>query len=120
MANIQKFMPPDGRLLLATDAAHLRGCVCMCTIRPGLAEVKRMYVRPNQRHQGTGRALVQTLIADLHNAGYTTIRLDSGRFMTAAHALYRSLGFQEIEPYAESEIPEAFHKYCIFMELSLG
>jgi GNAT superfamily N-acetyltransferase len=93
MAEIQKFMPPDGRLFLACDDTGVIGCACMHTIRPCLGEVKRMYVRPEQRGSGTGRSLMQTLIADVRGAGYTTLRLDSGKFMTAAHALYRSLGF---------------------------
>ena len=42
--------------------------------------------------------------------------LDSARFMHAAHALYRSSGFQEIAPYPESEIPEEFRPNWIFME----
>ena len=119
MADIQKFLPPDGRLLLAVDTAGVMGCACMRTIRPSVAELKHMYVYPDQRGRGIGRALVQALIADLRSARYATLRLDSGRFMTAAHALYRSLGFQEIAPYPESEIPEDVRKHCIFMELSL-
>jgi hypothetical protein len=39
--------------------------------------------------------------------------------MAAAHALYRSAGFREIEPYPGSEIPEAFQSNWIFMELLL-
>ena len=119
MADIQRFMPPDGRLLLAGDDTSVFGCACMRTIRASLAEVKRVYVRPEQRKSGVGRALMHTLITDLRGAGYTTLRLDSGQFMTAAHTLYRSLGFQEIAPYPESEIPEDLRKHCIFMELSL-
>jgi len=41
------------------------------------------------------------------------------RFMAAAHSLYRSVGFQEIEQYPESEIPEEFRQHWIFMELPL-
>jgi len=119
MADIQKFMPPDGRLLLAVDRAGVMGCACMRTSRPGMAELKRMYVYPDQRGRGIGRALVHALIADLRSAGYVTLRLDSGRFMTAAHALYRALGFQEIAPYPESEVPEDLRQHCIFMELPL-
>jgi hypothetical protein len=37
-------------------------------------------------------------------------------FMTAAHALYRSCGFVDIEPYAESEIPDEFKSSLVLME----
>ena len=36
--------------------------------------------------------------------------------MTSAHALYRSLGFREIAPYAGSEIPPEFQAHRVFME----
>jgi hypothetical protein len=39
--------------------------------------------------------------------------------MKAAHALYRSAGFQKIEPYPESEIPPEFHQHWVFMEKQL-
>ena len=119
MADVQKFLPPDGRLLLASDDSGVVGCACARTIRLGLAEIKRVYVRPNGRSSGTGRALIQTMIADLRDAGYTTVRLDTTSFMAAAEKLYRSLGFQESAPYPESEVPEHLRHHSIFMELSL-
>jgi hypothetical protein len=39
--------------------------------------------------------------------------------MTEAHALYCSLGFQEIALYSECEVLEDLRKHSIFMELSL-
>lgn len=91
----------------------------MHTINPTIAELKRMYVRPDQRRKGLRRALIQALISDIREAGYTKIRLDSAQFMKEAHVLYRSLGFQEIDQYPESEAPEDFRKHWIFMEYKL-
>ena len=119
MDKLHKFMPPSGQLLLAMDGPTVVGCTCMHTLDQGVAELKRMYVRPDQRRKGIGRILVQALMAELRDSGYTTLRLDSARFMNEAHALYRSLGFSEIDHYPESEIPEDFHKHWIFMELTL-
>jgi len=119
MAEIGKFMPPDGRLFLASADTNVLGCACARTIRPGLAEIKRVYVRPNQRGSRTGRALIETIIADLRDAGYTTVRLETAPFMAAAEKLYRSLGFTDIAPYDESEVPEDVRHHSIFMELSL-
>jgi GNAT superfamily N-acetyltransferase len=79
-----------------------------------------MYVRPAFRRKGIGRALAQRLISEARGIGYASIRLDSTRFMKAAHALYRSLGFREIEPYPESEIPPEFQSHWVFMELEFG
>lgn len=60
-----------------------------------------------------------TVLAADGRARPPTVRLDSPTFMTAAHALYRSHGFVDIEPYTESEIPEEFRPYLLFMERSV-
>jgi GNAT superfamily N-acetyltransferase len=78
-----------------------------------------MYVRPEFRGKGIGRALLEALIAEAQEIGYPTVRLDSTRFMEVAHSLYRSVGFHEIEPYTESEIPPEFQQYWVFMEKQL-
>jgi putative acetyltransferase len=119
MADMQKYLPPDGRLLLASDESGVVGCACAWTLRPGLAELKRVYVRPSGRGSGTGRALVQAIIADLRGGGYTAVRLDTASFMTPAEKLYRSLGFRDIAPYDESETPKEMRQKAVFLELSL-
>ena len=50
----------------------------------------------------------------------STIPLDSTRVMKNAHRIYRSVGFREIKPYSESEIPEEIRHNWIFMELVLN
>jgi ribosomal protein S18 acetylase RimI-like enzyme len=119
MAGLDKFLPPRGRLLLAEHGGHVAGLGCMRQIRDGVGEIKRMYVRPQFRRLGIGRALAEGLIAEARAMGHRQVWLDSPRSWTAAHALYRSLGFEEIEPYAESEIPPDFWPHWIFMALPL-
>jgi GNAT superfamily N-acetyltransferase len=119
MAHLEVFTPPQGRLLLAFGEAEAVGIICVRTIRPRLGEIKRMYVRPAFRRRGIGRALVDAAVAEMRTEGYAALRLDSARFMSDAHSVYRAAGFREIEPYLESEVPRAFHAHWVFMELSL-
>jgi GNAT superfamily N-acetyltransferase len=119
LANIAKFQPPQGAILLAFVDDSAVGIACLQRIGPDTAEVKRMYVRPSARQGGLGRALLARLIETARQAGYKSLRLDSSRFMTAAHALYRASGFVEVPPYPESEIPDAYKCHWIFMEKSL-
>lgn len=119
MAKLEIFSPPDGRLLLAFDGAKVVGIACMRRIRIDVAEIKRMYVRPEFRGKGVGRKLLDSLIQEARRAGYPKMRLDSARFMGGAHALYRSAGFTEIAEYPESEIPKEFRAHWIFMEKEL-
>ena len=91
----------------------------MKRLREDIGEIKRMYVRPQYRGRGLGRALLETIIEEAEEVGYPAVRLDSARFMKEAHALYRSAGFSEIDPYPESEMPSEFQKHWVFMERQL-
>ena len=119
MLDLAKFYPPHGRLLLANDDDQVAGIACMQRIRDGIGEVKRMYVRPEFRRRGIGKRLLEGLLSEARDIGYSKVYLDSVRFMKEAHALYRSMGFQEIAPYPESEIPEQFRPNWVFMEVEL-
>ena len=79
-----------------------------------------MYVDPNFRKIGAGRAILQGLLNAAKETGYQKVRLDSPRFMDAAHSLYRSFGFAAISAYEEVEIPEEFRQYLLFMEIDLS
>jgi GNAT superfamily N-acetyltransferase len=119
MQDLDKFMPPHGRLLLADRGASPAGIACLKALREGIGEVKRMYVRPQDRGAGLGRALLQQLLHEAAAIGYGRVRLDSARFMTQAHRLYHTFGFREIPPYEGSEIPVAHQSHWVFMELDL-
>lgn len=109
------YAPPDGRLLLATDDDQIAGCIAMRKLGPNVCEMKRLFVRPTYRGTGLGRVLVNAIIDEARKLGYTQMRLDTlpGR-MDSAIALYRSIGFVEIEPYYTSV------EGAKFMELDLA
>ncbi len=119
MLNLEKFYPPHGRLLLAEMDDRVAGLACMRRISEDIGEFKRMYVRKEYRGLGIGRTLLERLIDEAKEIGYPKVRLDSAKFMEAAHSLYRSNGFYVIDPYPESEIPEEFQSHWIFMEREL-
>jgi len=119
MDTLEIFMQPQGHLLLANVEGEVAGMACMRTIGAQTAEIKRMYVRPANRRLGIGRMLVDELVRLARASGNTILRLDSAKFMTGAHSLYRSFGFSEIAPYPQSEIPPEFRIHWVFMELPL-
>jgi GNAT superfamily N-acetyltransferase len=116
IAQIDKFLPPYGSLKLAFVNDIACGIGCLKAINNDIGEIKRMYVNRTYRNIGAGHGILDALLKDAKTKGYKKVRLDSPKFMEAAHALYRKMGFNEIDVYPEVEIPEDFRQYLIFME----
>jgi GNAT superfamily N-acetyltransferase len=122
-----KFFPPHGRFYLVQWNGEDVGVGCLKRLAPGVGEIQRMYIRDKARGLGAGRLLVGRLLDDARQLGYTRIRLESLKALHAAHALYRSVGFAQIDPYAENSMrdyqaPESLEDYrrsAVFMELVL-
>jgi GNAT superfamily N-acetyltransferase len=110
-----EYSPPEGRLLLAEHDGALAGCVALHKLEPHVCEMKRLYLRPQFRGKGAGRALAETIIWEARAIGYRRMRLDTVEpVMQDAVAMYRRLGFTEIAAYCPNPIPGA-----MYMELEL-
>jgi len=116
---INKFQPPYGQIILAIYEGKVCGLGSLKSISPEIGEIKRMFVDPTIRRIGAGRAILEGLLAEAKKVGYKKVRLDSPKFLEAAHSLYRSFGFRDIEAYPEMELPAEFKDYLLFMELDL-
>ena len=109
------YAPPEGRLLLAEVEGQTAACVALHKLETGICEMKRLYLRPQFRGKGLGRALAERIIAEARQIGYKRMRLDTVEpVMKDAVAMYRKLGFKEISPYRANPMAGT-----LYMELEL-
>jgi putative acetyltransferase len=109
------YAPPEGRLLLAEYEGQLAGCIALHKLESGICEMKRLYLRPQFRGKGLGRALAELIIREARQIGYERMRLDTVEpVMKDAVGMYRKIGFLEIDPYCANPIAGA-----LYMELQL-
>ncbi len=116
------YAPPRGEILMARAGRAAAGVVALRPLpnyggarltcggaglsgaTDGVCEMKRLYVRPAFRAAKLGRRLTERVIAESRRLGYRRLVLDTLKEMAAAQALYRTLGFDEIEPYYENPL----------------
>ena len=110
--------PPRGAFYLVEHGDRVVAMGGLRRSEDGVAELKRVYVRPAGRGHRLGEAITRRLLADARTFGYRTVRLDTLPFMRSAQAVYESLGFADCAPYPV-EMPEAFRAHIRYMALAL-
>ena len=108
------YAPPRGEILMARAGRAAAGVVALRPLPYGndadtACEMKRLYVRPAFRAAKLGRRLAERVIAEARRLGYRRLMLDTLKEMTAAQALYRTLGFTEIEAYYDNPLEGALY-----------
>ena len=84
---------PHVRFFVAQMNGEPAGCAGIA-LYSDFAEVKRMYVLTKLRGRGIADALVARLEQESHQAGLTTLRLETGIYQPAAQRFYHRSGFR--------------------------
>ncbi|MCM1046087.1 MAG: GNAT family N-acetyltransferase, partial [Candidatus Gastranaerophilales bacterium] len=77
----EKYGMPYGRLYLACCNGEAAGCIGLKKIDERNCEMKRLYVRPQFREKNIGKLLVQKIIIDAKQIGYSYMLLDTLPFL---------------------------------------
>ena len=90
---------PGGGIILCKYRDEFIGCVGIRKIGNNIAELKRMFIKPDHQKKGIGKTLLEEAVELAKTLNYTAIRLDTLNYMTPAIKLYKSYGFYEIPAY---------------------
>jgi len=117
--SLASYRPQEGIFYLLQEGEEIVGMGAIHKLKKDVGEIKRMYIRPELRGKGFGKALLQQLLAKGKEFGFSAVYLDTALFMKAAQHIYRSAGFFEREQYPESEIPQPVRHLWLYMEKRL-
>ncbi|HEX5090019.1 MAG TPA: GNAT family N-acetyltransferase [Nocardioides sp.] len=106
-----------GALLLAEDHGVALGCVALRQLDHESCEMKRMYVDDAGRGRGVGRALGEAVVHRARDLGYSALYLDTSVEQHEAIGLYRSLGFEECDPF--HVVPDVMQGWLLFFRKAL-
>ncbi len=107
LADAAEMVSPAGVFVLARLDGEAIGCGGLKRIDEATGEIKRVWTAPKARGMGVARRMLRALEAAARESGLKTLRLDTNRALTEAHALYRKEGFREIARYGDN--PYAHH-----------
>ncbi|MER6116041.1 GNAT family N-acetyltransferase [Streptomyces sp. NPDC001743] len=102
----EQLAPPAGEFVVGRFEGRAAACAGLILLDAGVAELTRVYVRPEARGTGGG-GLLLTAVESLASAlGVRQIRLDTRHDLVEARGLYAKHGYREVpafhrRPYAE-------------------
>ncbi len=101
LMDVASLLHPGVTFLVARDGQG-RACGCGAFVERGdYAEVKRMYVDPALRGQGTGARLLGEIARRASAKGLTSLKLETGISQPEAIGLYRRDGFDRCAPFGD-------------------
>ncbi len=110
---------PKGVFLILEVEGKVAGMVVLRKLSESRGLVNLMYNRPEYRGKGYAKRLFRRLLEEGRKIGVTCFQLRTPVFSYAAHHIYRSAGFREVEEYPESlmpNLPLLLQPYSIYME----
>lgn len=101
-ADADDYRQPNGLFLVARSGDEAVACGAVYVMRPGVAEIKRMWVDNKWRGVGLGRRMLETLELEANKLGCGTVRLDTNSSLVEAISMYRSAGYTTIDRYNDN------------------
>jgi GNAT superfamily N-acetyltransferase len=103
-----EMVAPDGTFLVGYEDGRPVAIGGLRRLDDGVCEIKRMYVVPDARSRGIGRALLSALENAARAIGYERVRLDAGPAQQHSQVLFAKTGYVEIPKYNANHIAVYF------------
>ncbi len=98
----EELSPPGGGFVLLCDDGRVLAGGGVKRLDERACEIKRMYVLPDARGRGIGRALLAALEDLARDLGYAVARLDTGAKQPGARRMYERAGFVPVPDYNDN------------------
>ncbi|SFB05213.1 Acetyltransferase (GNAT) family protein [Rhizobium sp. NFR07] len=108
-----RYLRDGAGLFLATWAGSPAGCLAFSPFDDLSDELHRFFVAPALRRRGIGRALMQSVMADIGFRRRRRLLAHTTIYMTDAVALYRAFGLELCPPFRD--VPESVRHTEVFL-----
>jgi diamine N-acetyltransferase len=111
---IEKEMDRGVNYFVLESEGRIAGCAALEPVRPGLCNLERLAVLPDQRKRGFGKALVTHVLSEAGELGCREVRIGVIADQEELKEWYRRLGFVETESRKFAHLPflVAFMQYA--------
>lgn len=101
--DLESLRKPDITFWTIWDAGILAGCSALKELDSQHAEIKSMRTASSHRRKGVAKQLLQHMLYEAKQRGYTRVSLETGSmdFFIPARALYASFGFEYCPPFSD-------------------
>lgn len=105
---IERLRQPDVTFFSAWDGETLAAVGALKALGGERGELKSMRAAPEYRGKGAGKAILEHLIAEARERGYTWLGLETGvpEPFVPARSLYASYGFKDCDAFADYVLDE--------------
>lgn len=114
--DIERLFRPEAAFVVARRDGAAVGCGGVA-FESGLAELKRMYVRPSARGTGVADAILARLAEEARSRGFSRLALETGDVQRAAMRFYQRSGFVRCDAFGEyARMPLEAVRRSVFYE----
>ncbi len=99
--DLQETNPQNSVFLIGYLKEQAVACGAISQLSDGIAEIKRVYVKPQMRGQGLSKLLISRLEQEARQMGFTTLRLETGTRQPESLGLYRKAGYVDIPKFGQ-------------------